>query len=425
MFYKLENGLSVYLFLKKNLPLVSITMVYGVGSFDESKQEQGVAHFLEHMMFKGSKNYSLGAIDLFSHVSGGENNAYTCKDYTAYYHLLPKDSWQEALLIEKDRMINLDLKQGEFDSEKQVVIEELKMYQDEPQEILYDSMYESLYSKSGGYFHPVLGYEKTLDDMSLEIMQGFYDKYYNPSNATLILIGDFDISSAKETIKKELSKFPSKKIARSTNIRTYDLSDRKLIKEMEVEYPNLQIGFPSCGFSTKNYALSNVLDEYLSGGKICRFYQILCEENDLVNNVQSFCDSQVEGGAFFFNFELKDIKDSSKVLTLIYQELNKMLEGAFNKEEFEIAKTKALSNFYMEQEKLDDYTMSLIPFTFYSKNGEALSEYQSLEGLFKDITESDMKSFVCEYFKPSMQVLGIVKDAEDEIPNIFLWEDMK
>ncbi|MCO4781330.1 MAG: insulinase family protein [Candidatus Cloacimonetes bacterium] len=425
MYYKLDNGMGVYLFQRKNLPLISLTTVYGVGSFNEQKHEQGVAHFLEHMMFKGSKKYPLGAIDLFSHVSGGENNAYTCKDYTAYYHLLPKGSWQEGLNIEKDRMTSLDLDQGEFDSEKQVVIEELKMYQDEAQELLYDAMYESLYAKSSGYFHPVLGYEKTLNEMTLQTMQSFYEKYYQPANSFLILLGDFEIDDAKEYIHQSLSQIPSKAIESKDVDRCFHVTNRKVIQEMEQEYPSLQIAFPSNGFSKENYILSSILEEYLCGGKIGRFYQLLCEQNDLVNSVQSFCDSQVEGGAFFFNFELKDIQDIKKILTIIYSEFENLHNGAFDLEELEIAKTKVLANYCIEQEKLDDYTMSLIPFCFYSKDGDAYQEYHSLKEAFSTVSALDMTDYIQKHFDKSKQVVGLVRDIEESDPDLFLWEEVQ
>ena len=139
--------------------------------------------------------------------------------------------------------------------------------------------------------------------------------------------------------------------------------------------------------------------------------------------MQSFCDSQIKGGSFFLNFELKEVDQCTEILNLVYQEFDEMLQGKFNQGEFEIAKTKALSNFYMEQEKLDDYTMSLIPFCHYSEKGQALQEYQSLEKTFQEMSSSDMAQYVKEHFDPAQQVVGLVTDIGIESADLFLWEE--
>ncbi|MBT3786419.1 insulinase family protein, partial [bacterium] len=198
----LSNGLKLHVLERRELPIVVLMVLYSVGSSHETPAQYGMAHFLEHMMFKGSEQFPLGSIDLFSHRSGGENNAFTSRDFTVYYHVLPARHWKSALEIEIDRMCSLQLEEAEYESEKRVVLEELSMYEDDPQEALYDFHYSKAFSKAHPYHHPIIGTRDVLLAQDLKMMEEFYRSNYRVDNASLLLLGDLNASLATRAIQK-------------------------------------------------------------------------------------------------------------------------------------------------------------------------------------------------------------------------------
>ena len=130
--HRLDNGLQVLLAERNGDPVVAVVLAYRAGSRDETEREAGVSHFLEHMMFKGTGRLKRGEVDRITAQLGGQNNAFTSHDHTAYWFEFASDRWETALDIEADRMLNLSLDPSEFESERAVVLEELSMGEDEP-----------------------------------------------------------------------------------------------------------------------------------------------------------------------------------------------------------------------------------------------------------------------------------------------------
>src|SRR4029079_14238781 len=158
---RLANGLTVCLLEHALTPIVTSALWYRSGTRDEDPSQAGIAHFLEHMMFKGAALYPAGAIDHRTQALGGRNNASTSHDATVYYFSFAADRWQEALRIEADRMAGLLLDPAQVDSERQVIVEEIAMYQDDPWDALEVAVHAGLYD-GHPYGRPVLGTEASL-----------------------------------------------------------------------------------------------------------------------------------------------------------------------------------------------------------------------------------------------------------------------
>ena len=159
---ELDNGFRALLVERGPLPVVASVLWYQVGSRDEHTGETGLSHFLEHMMFKGTKEFGKGQIDVQTSKMGGSNNAFTDTDSTAYYFSMAADRWETALEIEASRMRGCLLDPVEFESEKSVVLEELAMGEDEPWRPLYQAT-ESMLYQAHPYHHPIIGYKEELE----------------------------------------------------------------------------------------------------------------------------------------------------------------------------------------------------------------------------------------------------------------------
>src|SRR5215212_9511154 len=205
----LENGLRVYMLPIKNAPTVTTMVAYRVGSADEDKDQTGLSHYLEHLLFKGTDKLKPGDIDRATQRNGGRNNAYTSEDMTVYYFDFAADRWQIALDIEADRMRNTRIDQKhEFEQEKGAVIAELDGGEDNPWNLEYKTILPLLWPKDSPYSHPVIGVREHVRGATAEIIKRHYDKWYHPNNASIIIVGGFDADAALEKIKKLFGPIP-------------------------------------------------------------------------------------------------------------------------------------------------------------------------------------------------------------------------
>ena len=206
---RLASGLDVCLIANRQAPIVTSVLLYRVGGRDEMPGASGSAHFLEHMMFKGSARFGPGEIDRRTQSLGGSNNAFTSHDLTAYYFSFSADRWHEALAIERDRMTALTLAAEEVTSERQVILEELAMYRDEPWDALELAVQAELF-RGHPYGVPVLGTEADLASIDRDGLAGFHRRYYHPANALLVVAGDLgaDTADAAERVTAAFGDLP-------------------------------------------------------------------------------------------------------------------------------------------------------------------------------------------------------------------------
>jgi len=204
----LDNGLVVLTKELHTSPVVTSMIWYRVGSRNEELGQTGKSHFLEHMLFKGTGRFKKGQIDLLTLKNGGNNNAFTSHDFTAYYFNFASDRWQIALDIEADRMINCVFEADEFEAEKKVVIEELKGGLDSPWGLLVQEVNAAAY-KVHPYRNPVIGWLNDVERATATEQQAYYRKHYQPNNAILVLAGDFDSSKVLDEVANRFGGIPS------------------------------------------------------------------------------------------------------------------------------------------------------------------------------------------------------------------------
>src|SRR5262245_39311555 len=204
----LDNGLVVLTKESHTSPIVTSMIWYRVGSRNEELGHTGKSHFLEHMLFKGTDRFKKGEIDLITLKNGGGNNAFTSHDFTAYYFNFASDRWEIALEIESDRMVNCTFHADEFEAEKRVVIEELKTSLDSPWGLLMQDM-EAAAFKVHPYRNPVVGWLQDVERATVEQQQAYYRRYYQPSNATLVLAGDFDTDAVLGKVSHAFASVPA------------------------------------------------------------------------------------------------------------------------------------------------------------------------------------------------------------------------
>lgn len=274
---KLENGLKVVI-KKTSKANVAVGMIwYKVGSADEPGGITGVSHALEHMMFKGTPSYPPNSYSKLISKNGGQENAFTNTDYTAYFAKIKSDKLPLFLELEADRMQNLTLDPKEFSKEIKVVMEERRLRTDDnPQSLLYER-FMALSHLAAPYHHPVVGWMNDLQNMTIENLKGWYTKWYVPNNATIVIVGDVDIEKTLQLIKKYFGKLQSRPLPKRkpqlepTNLGKKELNIKPNIK---TNVPMILIGYNAPSLLTTKikwhpYALE-VIAGILSGGNSAR-----------------------------------------------------------------------------------------------------------------------------------------------------------
>ncbi len=200
--FMLANGLQVVVIPDHRAPIVTHMVWYRVGSADEPQGKDGVAHFLEHLMFKGTKRYPPGAFSLLVRKNGGDENAFTAKDYTAYYQSIAKDRLDLVMDLEADRMQNLLLDDDNVTSEREVVLEERRSRTDnDPSSLMSEQLDASMYL-AHPYHRPVIGWMADIKRLNRADAIEFYKAHYTPANAVVIVAGDVTLAEVKALAEK-------------------------------------------------------------------------------------------------------------------------------------------------------------------------------------------------------------------------------
>ena len=189
----LDNGLKIIVKTDHRAPVFISQLWYKVGASDESRPNTGISHMLEHMMFKGTHDYKVGEFSKIIARNGGNDNAFTSKDYTAYYQKMHRSKLELAIKMEADRMRHLTFSGGELEKERQVVIEERRLrVEDNPNAQVYENLRLISFDQKGAYHAPVIGFKADIETYRLNDLRQWYETYYAPNNATLVVVGDVD-----------------------------------------------------------------------------------------------------------------------------------------------------------------------------------------------------------------------------------------
>ncbi len=408
----LDNGLTVLVKPNNTIPDVAIQMWYEVGSKDEETNEKGLAHLLEHMVFKGTKEM-LSESDIFmvAHKLSGDCNAFTSYDYTCYVFNLPSRHWQEALPILADCMSNCTFKQDLLNAEFKAVVQELKMYRDKYERILHEELISTIFSDHP-YHYPVIGFKQDIWKINSKNLHKFYKKHYKPNNATLVIVGD--VNNIDDVFKEVENNF--KNIAKDPNYKhkkfylNNDLISKNIILYRDVKKPKVIVAYLIPGSGKIDFPLE-VIAKVLSGDSSARLHQKIVEELKLANKIGNYPRILSDHGIFIFEFEPKEIKNIEKIIEIIKNEINDLIQNGITDHEIK----KVINNNKLEYYDLMEsnaYQAQVIGSTYLAtKNENYIFDY------FKyDISniQKDVKEILTKYFNPGQMHKGYLLPANEQ-----------
>ena len=336
--YKLKNGLTVLLNPDSQTTTASYYLGITTGSRHEKPGITGISHIFEHLMFKGTKKFP--KIDTIYRENGVTGlNAHTSKDYTGYFAGFPEDKLQLILDVESDRMVNLQFSEEDLKKEKKVVQEERRLSIDNsPYGQLFEKAFELVF-KEHPYRWPILGWAKDIAGYTTEDLTNWYDTYYSPGNAVLVLSGRFSEEKAKKLIEKYFGPLPSKKIPKErTVIEPEQLQPRFADLERNVPAHSVLMAWRTPGHGSKEASALSAVSYILGAGESGRLYRRLVRKQGLLQDISCSVLNLLQGSVFFVTYTLPEPAMESRIKQEILKELERIWTEGVSREELEKVK---------------------------------------------------------------------------------------
>ncbi len=408
----LSNGLTVLTKEVHNYPIVSQMLWYRVGSRNEELGQTGKSHFLEHMLFKGTDKYAKGDIDLITMKNGGRNNAFTWLDFTAYYFTFASDRWEIALDIEASRMRGNTFSPEEFASEKQVVIEELQIGQDSPWDALEEEVWATAF-RQHPYRNPTVGWIQDLLDTTVDDMKAYYDQWYHPRNATLVLVGDFDTDSALERVESLFGVLPAGPEPKPLRIvEPPQRGEKRLVVKRPTPVERLMIAYHAPSVSQPDTFPMQLLYMLLSSGRCSRLYERLQEQDQSVTYARAGFNDHIDPSLFYIQAELKPGRRLQDVENSILHVLEELAATPVSEAELNKAKRQVESNFILGNENILEQATLLGQFETIAQSPdlpESERGYLYLDNYLdriRAVTPKDIQRVVQTYFSDRNRTVG-------------------
>ena len=357
--FVLGNGLQVIVLPSRRAPIATQVLVYKVGSADEVAGQTGVAHFLEHMMFKGTATVGPGEFSRLISRGGGRDNAFTDFDITGYHQTVASDRLELAVRLESDRMANLRISEKELVPEKQVVLEERRMrVENSPAAQLDEAAREQLFGRHRPYGMPTSGYPADVRKLGVAELTAFYRKYYAPNNAVLIVAGDVTAAAVQKLADKYYGPVPRRPLeARRRPLEGgTGLPQRVQRADARVAEPRWSRDYlaPSYRLGETGLAHSlSVLAYLLGGGETSRLWQALVDQKKLALSASSGYRPAMLGLATFdVSVHPAAGRSVAEVEAAVAEQMQRVLDGDVTADEVERAQNQLLAGAIYSQDSL-------------------------------------------------------------------------
>ncbi len=403
----LSNGLEIVVIpLKNNTGVISTDIFYKVGSRNEVLGKTGIAHMLEHMNFKSTKNLNAGEFDKIVKGMGGVNNASTSFDYTHYFIKSSSKNLDKSLDLFAELMQNLNLKDDEFQPERDVVAEERRWRtENSPLGSLYFSLFNNAFVYHPYHWTPI-GFMDDILSWKLEDIKDFHSRYYQPNNAILLVVGDIE---ADEVFSKATKYFGN--IKNGTTIPKLDIKEPEqngakrveLIKDSEVEIFALAFHIPN--FQNQDQVALSAISEILSSGKSSRLQEELTQKKHLVNNIYAYNMQNIDPSLFLFMASCNPDVKAVDVEKEIIAQIEKLKNKPVSKEEIDKLKINTKAEFIYS---LESSTTVADLFGSYLVRGD-LTPLLEYEKRVESITPKMIQDAAKKYFDFNKSTTIILK----------------
>jgi zinc protease len=402
--YDLPNGLHVILHEDHSTPIVAVDIWYHVGSKNEDPERTGFAHLFEHMMFQGSANVKKAEHMAYIQKAGGTFNGSTNWDRTNYFQVVPSNQLELVLWLESDRMMSLNVTQENLDNQREVVKEERRWRVDNrPYGTQWEETFKRLF-KVHPYRWPVIGYMEHLNAAKLEEVKKFFDTYYVPNNAVLVIAGDIDVEKTKNLVQKYFGDIPRGKY----EIKRPNVVEPPLTQQVRdtiydnVRLPAVFIAFRIPKDGERDFYALDLLANVLGSGRSSRLYQKLVYEKRIAQNVNVYAIGMEDAGVFKIDAYCSIGRKPEEVEREIWNEIEKIHQELITEKELQKVKnqteSQTLSNYQTVLSKADQLAH------YYVIHGNTNEINHELDKILS-ITREEIRDSAVKYLRPENSVV--------------------
>lgn len=408
----LPNGMKVVSVQDNSAPTVAIHVWYNVGSKDDPNGRSGFAHMFEHLMFKSTKNMPNEKMDRLTEDVGGYNNASTYDDFTNYYEVVPSNYLETLLWAEGERMVNLNVDEKNFASERDVVKEEFRQrILANPYGMLFGQYLEKLSFTTHPYKRPGIGNLDELQAATVEDANNFYKTYYRPDNAVLIVVGDFEQAQFDAWTDKYFSKIITNKMAipRVTEVEPERTEEKRFTQTSpNVPFPAVAITYLAPTSKSEDIPALRIAETILASGESSRLYQSMARTG-IAQEASFYTDIRVDKGLLVFYAIASEGKTAEDLEKGILTELRKIQNAFVSQNELVKAKNQLITRTLQERETNDGKAGAIERAVAYQGDPTAVnSDIQKLQ----NVTLADVQRVMKKYFTDKNRVVIYYQKGE-------------
>ncbi len=414
--HKLANGLKVLLLRESRAPIVSVQVWYRVGSRNEALGKTGLSHLTEHLMFKGTEKYGPKEFSRLVQKAGGSDNAFTSRDYTAYFENGPKTELARWLQMEADRMRSLKVSEEDFATEKKVVMEERRMRtEDDPVSFLLEEVTAAAF-KAHPYQWPIIGWLHDIQDLTRDDFLRHYQRYYQPDNCTVVVVGDIEPQEALKQVEAAFGALaagpePPKVTAREPR----QWGERRVVVHREAQLPYLVVAYHTPNWEDPDAYPLEMLSRVLSQGRSSRLYHNLVYQQHLALQVGADYNFDTANPSLFtiYGQPLPD-KTVAQLEAALAAEVKRLQTEPVGEKELQKAKNQTVAGFYMSLDSLFFRGMLLGKL-------ETVARWTSIKDFVPKIlqvTPEDLRRVARKYLVADNRNVGILSPIKTDKPKM-------
>lgn len=407
---KLNNGLTIIAEEIPYLKSISMGIWFRAGIKTEENYIDGVSHFIEHMMFKGTKNRTSKQLVAEIENLGGVINAFTGRECTCYYVRLLDEHLNIGIDILSDMILNSKFDEKDIEREKSVIIEELKMYEDSPEDLTYDILLEKVYNNKG-IGKNILGSKESIKSMNRDAILDYFEKFYVPENAVLSICGNFDFEETVKLIEDKFENWHGEKP--DYNLQNEIFNPCIIKKDRDYEQTNLAICFEceNIGFSSNDVYAIDIINNVLGGSSTSRLFQRIREDEGLVYSIYSEQEFYREKGelGIYASMSTENLED---VYRLVKEEIISLNKNGITEEELNNSKEQLKGEFMLGMESTESRMNAIGKYMLITGKVETLEDV--IEGL-NSITMDDINRVISDVLDINKMGVCVVGKGVSEI----------
>ncbi len=406
-----ENGLRLIIEKMEGLFSVSAGVIVGTGSINESPAENGISHFIEHCVFKGTEKRSAFEISDYIDRIGASINAFTSKEITCYYTKSTSEHANETLEVLSDIFFNSKFDKAELEKEKGVILEEIHMSEDSPEDVLFDMLSESFYGKTG-LGQTILGPASNIRHFTKKDVDDYMDKYYTADNVVISVAGNVDVKEIEQAVDLYFAKkFTRIKCANKTGV--VQTQTNNLYKYKKIEQAHVGLAMPSFSMTDDRKDALNVASIIFGGGMSSRLFQKIREQMGLAYSVYSYLSAYANQGVIEIYAGVNpDSRD--KATQKIIEEIKRLKDEGITEQEFLRGREQIKSSFIMSRESTSSQMLMFGKYMLYMNEEFSVEQkIKDFERLTKKQVESaieqsfDLSQMACATFGPKRTALKV------------------